>query len=218
MHLSRTDIDNLDKLYRINLINSITGIKPANLIGTMSEVGETNLAVFSSVVHLGSNPPLVGFVLRPADEVARHTWDNIQATGQYTINHVHRSFSERAHYTSAKFEREVSEFEACHLTPEFVEGCTAPFVAESQIRFAMAFREAIPIRLNGTTLLIGEVSQLEVADDLLQDSGLCRLEASSSLGIGGLNVWYGLRELAEYPYARPEELPDFKLSKQKKRP
>ncbi len=42
----------------------MTGIKPANLIGTISKNQVSSLAIFSSVVHLGSNPALLGFVLR----------------------------------------------------------------------------------------------------------------------------------------------------------
>jgi flavin reductase (DIM6/NTAB) family NADH-FMN oxidoreductase RutF len=67
MHITNRDIQKLDKIKRLNLINSITGIKPANLIGTVDETKNSNLAIFSSIVHLGSNPPLIGMVIRPID-------------------------------------------------------------------------------------------------------------------------------------------------------
>ena len=88
MILSRNDINNLDKISRLNLINSITGYKPANLIGTKSLSGDTNLAIFSSMVHLGSNPPLLGFFLRPTEIVPIHTYLNIKEYKYYTINSV----------------------------------------------------------------------------------------------------------------------------------
>ena len=65
MLLEENDVKQLEKKYRLNLINSITGIKPANLIGTRSQDGIDNVAIFSSVVHLGSNPAQLGFVMRP---------------------------------------------------------------------------------------------------------------------------------------------------------
>ena len=120
MHYTEQDISELDRIKRLNLINSISGIKPANLIGTISSEGHTNLAIFSSVVHLGSNPALLGFMLRPHIEVRRHTYDNILYNGEYTINHVTRPMMKKAHYTSAKFDRSISEFEACHLTEEYL--------------------------------------------------------------------------------------------------
>ena len=77
MHLSKAEIDELSYLYKINLMNSISGYKPANLIATKSEDGIANVAVFSSVVHYGSSPAILGFVLRPTT-VARNTYDNIK--------------------------------------------------------------------------------------------------------------------------------------------
>ena len=78
MHLNQEQIEELEKIYRINLINSCSGYKSANLIGTVSKKGEENLAIFSSITHLGSNPPLLGFFLRPTEIVPRHTYLNIK--------------------------------------------------------------------------------------------------------------------------------------------
>ena len=77
MYLSKQDIANTSRIRRLNIVNSLSGIKPANLVGTISNNNETNLAIFSSVVHLGSDPALLGFVLRPEQEVRRHTYENI---------------------------------------------------------------------------------------------------------------------------------------------
>lgn len=76
-HYNISEIQKLDKLFRGNLINSCTGYKSANLIGTISKNGRTNVAVFNSVTHLGSNPPMAGFVLRPTT-VPRNTFRNIK--------------------------------------------------------------------------------------------------------------------------------------------
>jgi hypothetical protein len=45
-----------EKVERLNLINSCTGYKSANLIATKSVDGAVNVAIFSSITHLGSNP------------------------------------------------------------------------------------------------------------------------------------------------------------------
>ena len=209
MHLSKTDIENTPRIRRLNLINSITGIKPANLIGTISDEGIPNLAIFSSVVHLGSRPALLGFVSRPSGEVRRHTHENIAANGYYTINHVHPHFIEQAHYTSAKFEEEVSEFEACRFTEEYLFDFKAPFVKESQLKIGMKFLQEIPIEFNGTILVIGEVEHIVVADEAVDAEGHINLNKTNSVGISGLNSYYQFEKLAQFPYARPEELPVF---------
>jgi len=128
MQYNKQDIADLERIPRLKLINSVTGIKPANLVGTICNKGETNVAVFSSVVHLGSNPPLLGFISRPQTEDVGHTFRNIVENNQYTINHIHPEFTKQAHFTSAKFDKSISEFERCGLTEEYVKGFKAPFV------------------------------------------------------------------------------------------
>jgi len=209
MHLSKKAIEQMDRIPRLNLINSITGIKPANLIGTKSKNGEPNLAIFSSVIHLGSNPALLGFILRPPQEVRRHTYENIRETGVYTINHVHRDFIQRAHFTSAKFEKGVSEFEQCRLTETYLPDLPAPFVGESTVRLGMRFEQEIPIPLNNTVLVIGSIEHLVVPDEAVEESGHIDLSVPGDVGISGLNSYYSLEKMARFPYARPNELPDF---------
>ena len=87
MHFTRDQINDLGKIKKINLINSCSGYKSANLIGTISKEGITNVAVFSSVTHLGSNPPTLGFILRPTT-VPRDTYKNIIDTKEFTVNHI----------------------------------------------------------------------------------------------------------------------------------
>lgn len=215
MYFSKADLDNTERIKRLNLVNSIPGVKPANLIGTKSSDGTSNLAIFSSVIHLGSNPPLLGFIVRPSDDVRRHTYENIQETGVYTINNVHNDFVKRAHYTSAKFEDEESEFEKCKLTESYIEDFYAPFVEESALKMGMRLQQQVPIELNGTFLVIGSVEHLMVPDTAVDEHGHLDLGVVDNTGISGLNSYYRLTKVAQYPYARPEELPDFGLGEEK---
>lgn len=205
MKLNKSDIQSLDKIYRLNLINSVTGIKPANLIGTINEQGVENLAIFSSVVHLGSNPPLIGMITRPVDEVPRHTYQNIRASGFYTINSVPVDYTKQAHYTSAKFSEEESEFEACGFSPEYVADFRAPFVKESELKMGLKLVEEIDIPLNGTIMLIGEIQLLMVKEEAVDEEGHIQLGELNLAGISGLNTYYHIQKKATYPYARVKD-------------
>ena len=44
-HFNSSDFKNFSKVYRLNLINSVTGYKSANLIGSQSLDGKENLAI-----------------------------------------------------------------------------------------------------------------------------------------------------------------------------
>jgi flavin reductase (DIM6/NTAB) family NADH-FMN oxidoreductase RutF len=209
MHYSKRDILNLDKISRLNLINSVTGIKPANLIGTLSKKGIENLAIFSSVVHMGSNPAIIGFMTRPVDVVPRDTYQNIIETGYYTINHIHFNQIKQAHYTSAKFEASISEFEKCGFSSEYKNDFHAPFVKDSNCQIGLKLKEIIPIKINDTALVIGEVEHVHVAEESISDDLQLNLDNNQSVGISGLNRYYSLNLEQELPYARVKDLPQF---------
>jgi len=205
MHFTKKDILGLDKINRLNLINTISGIKPANLIGTISENNTTNLAIFSSVIHLGSNPPLLGIIVRPNSEVKRHTYQNIKSTGFYTINHVSTAHTKEAHYTSAKFNENTSEFAMCGFNEMFIDGFTAPFVKESNLKIGLKYVESIKIEINGTHLVIGSIEHIIFPNELMNESGQIDLSEIDSTGVSGLNYYYSLKKINDYPYARVDD-------------
>ena len=207
---SEEDILQMPKVKRLNIINSITGIKPANLISTIDERNRHNLAIFSSVVHLGSNPALIGFILRTQQKIRRHTYENILENGYYTINHLPNHKTLEGHYTSAKFDKETSEYDVCHFTPEFQHEFPVPYVKESFLKMGLKHVESIPIKYNGTVMIVGKILQVYVAKSSLSEEGYINLEEAKSVGISGLNTYYDLKKIASYPYARPHELPHFK--------
>ena len=207
---SEEDILQMPKVKRLNIINSITGVKPANLISTIDERNRHNLAIFSSVVHLGSNPALIGFILRPQEKIRRHTYENILENGYYTINHLPNHKTLEGHYTSAKFDKETSEYDVCHFTPEFQHEFPVPYVKESFLKMGLKHVESIPIKYNGTVMIVGKILQVYVAKSSLSEEGYINLEEAKSVGISGLNTYYDLKKIASYPYARPHELPHFK--------
>jgi flavin reductase (DIM6/NTAB) family NADH-FMN oxidoreductase RutF len=210
MHLTRKDIQNLERIKRLNLINSISGIKPANLIGTVSNEGASNLAIFSSVLHLGSNPPVFGIVSRPTQEVKRHTYENILENGYYTINHIHEGIAEQAHFTSAKFKKDESEFTMCNLTEEYLFDFKAPFVKESKLKIGLKHIQNIAIDINQTILIIGEVEHLILPEKATDSDGYIDLSLLKEVGISGLNTYYSLKKIASFPYVRREDIDSIK--------
>ncbi len=202
-HYCKKEIDQLSHIFKINLINSCSGYKSANLIGTVSEKGITNVAVFSSVIHMGSAPPLFGFILRP-NTVPRNTYENIKNTGIYTINHIHETIISDAHHTSAKYSPEVSEFDMTSLEHEYKKECKAPFVKGSPLQIAMEFKEEYLIKSNGTILMIGEIQHLYFDGNMLEEDGFLNLSKGKVATINGLDG-YAIPTLKErQSYQRPK--------------
>lgn len=201
LHYDLAAIQNLPRRYRGTLLNYLSGFKTANLIGTKNSEGVSNLAIFNSVVHIGANPPYLGFILRPTT-VERHTFNNIEATGFYTINAVTKAIYEKAHQTSAKYQADQSEFETVGLKSIHKDDFFAPYVAESPIQWGLQLEEVHPIKCNGTYLVIGKVLQLYLPKDSVEDDGHFDLSQHNIVSIGGLDTYYTSEKLAQLPYAK----------------
>ena len=206
---SSKEIQGMDRIKRLNLINSISGISPANLVGTISNDLTENLAIISSVVNIGSNPPLIGFILRPTKKTRRDTYENIFETNQFTINHIHSDMIKKSHYTSAKFKKNESEFKKCQLTPEYLNSFQAPYVKESYVKIGLNLEDIHLIKSNGCRLIIGCIEHIYVPDNAIHKNGNIQLELLNSIGVGGLNTYYSLNKITQYSYARVED-PFFK--------
>lgn len=194
-----------ERFYRANFINSLTGFKSASLIGTINAQGVPNLGMFSSMVHIGSDPALIGYINRPV-AAAPHTLANIKANGLYTVNHIHPNFLAQAHQTSAKYPDEVNEFTEVGLTEAYIDGVSVPFVQESHIKYLLSLKEIIPIQLNDTFLVIGQLEQVLI-DPSLQPTtdGFLHLDQAGSICSNGLDAYYKTELIDRYAYAKPDK-------------
>ncbi len=202
MQFDRNALEALESRYRAALINSVSGYKPANLIGTANAAGATNLAVMSSVVHLGSHPPLLAMVVRPGGD-ERHTLANLLASGEYSINHINQSIYRQAHQTAARYPADQSEFDATGLSCQWLDGFSAPLVAEAEVKMAMQLRQHMPLEINGTHLVIGEIVTLLLPDAALRSDGSLNLPAADSVALSGLDEYLCGESLARLSYAKP---------------
>ena len=192
----------LEKQERTNLVNSCSGFKSICLIGTNDQNGHTNVAPFNSIVHIGASPPLIGFIIRP-DSVERHTLMNIIDTSSYTINHVNDRIYRKAHQTSARYPKETSEFDAVGLLAEYKNGFPAPFVKESAVKMGVAFRERIDLSINGTILVIGQITDLYFPENCLEKDAFLDLEKAATITCSGLDSYHKTERIERLSYAKP---------------
>jgi flavin reductase (DIM6/NTAB) family NADH-FMN oxidoreductase RutF len=195
-------IKSLDKQKKTHLINSVGGFKSVCLIGTKSDQGITNLAVFSSIFHIGAHPPLIALIFRPSPP-ERDTLVNIMQTGFYTLNHINETIFRQAHQTSARYDATISEFEATGLTPEYKNNFEAPFVNESNIQLGIQFKEKIDININNTQMVIGEIVQMYFPEDCQSIDGFLDLEKANTITCSGLDSYHKTTKLDRLSYAKP---------------
>lgn len=200
---TKEEISGLDGRFRGRFMNSISGVKPANLIASKSKDGKSNVALFSSVVHLGANPAMLGFVMRPPT-VERHTWDNILETEVYTINMVTTELSEKAHYSSARSERGASEFDWCNLDEAYYDDFHAPYVGNSPLSYGMRLENKFPIS-NGCYFISGTVEWVKFNEEFLAPDGYLDIAAQDAAGIVALDGYHGLQKQFRLSFAKKGE-------------
>jgi flavin reductase (DIM6/NTAB) family NADH-FMN oxidoreductase RutF len=206
MFFNTQSLNNLEQRYRAHLINSLSGFKSANLLGTVDSHGQENLSIVSSVFHLGANPPLLGMIIRP-HSVPRHSLENILETGFYTLNHVHQDIVNQSHQTSARYEKNQSEFKEVGLTAEYLSEFKAPFVKESKVKMGLKLVSDQCIELNQTHLVIGELIALHCPEEHIQPDGFLDIAASKTVAISGLDSYHSTNKIDRLSYAKPDSNP-----------
>ena len=206
MKITNENILAFEKPFRTNLVNSLSGFKSASLIGTISKDGKTNLAIFSSVIHVGANPPLMGFLMRPVT-VERNTYSNLREIGDFTINHINKEIFKQAHQTSARYEKEISEFDACGLTAEYTDTIKAPYVKESKVKIGLRFLEEQEIKSNGTIFMVGEIQEIILPDEVVLDDGFIDIEKAGTIALSGMDSYHETNRIARLSYAKPASEP-----------
>ena len=199
--IDKTDFQALSRVPRLNLINSCMGYKSANLIGTISKSGLPNLAVFSSITHLGSDPALLGFILRPTT-VPRHTYSNIKDLTYFSVNAISQSFVAQAHKTSANYPIDVDEFMVTGIMPEWKNEIIVPFVKESPVQLLCKYVNEYEIKENGTIHVIASIEKIFVKEELLREDHWIQLDKGNIVAINGLDGYAKTELIERFPYAR----------------
>ncbi len=200
--ITKDEIIDMETRFRANFINSISGFKSVGLIGTISKDNQTNLAIFSQVFHLGANPALMGFIVRP-DASPRHTLENIEETKYFTFNHISQEFYKQAHQTAARYPKETSEFEATGLTPHFESNFIAPYVKESHFRIGLKLEEKHDLIINNTIFLIASVQEVILNEEIIEKDGYIDIEKAGTVTSSCLDSYHTTKRLERLPYAKP---------------
>ena len=203
-NFTRLQINEMDKIRRLNLINSCTGYKSANLIVTKSNENISNVAVFSSITHIGSNPPMLGFITRPLT-VKRDTYNNLKENPYFTVNHITEAMIADAHHTSASYDGTVSEFDKTNLVEEFKEGIDIPFVKNSPIQLLCKYINEYHITENDTVHIIATVENIYFEEELLHKDYWLQLDKGKIVTVNGLDGYALPTLLDRFEYARVDK-------------
>ena len=217
--LDSNDIESFTAKQRLMMVNALPGIRPVVLVGTLKKRvkdysdlkdKDGNLAVFSSIVHLGSDPALFGIFVRPEinpkspdEKHERQTLQNIRKHKFFTINQIPAGDVEMAHRCSAPYKVQQSEFLKNDIPCDFFDEIPAPFVESSPLCYALEFVREERLAENGVVFVIGELKKVRVLEDFDKDNEqLLHPEKMGTVGVFGLGSYCKIEEIVSLPKAK----------------
>ena len=180
--------------------NKCHGVKTPFLLGSEFN-GFPNLTLVSNVFHIGASPHLIGIIFRP-DTVERHGLENIRSSKRFSLNSCGIDAIEDVHQTSARYPREVSEFDACGFNKKLY--LNTPYISSAQMAIFLELESEMKIAANGTHLVIGRVQDILINDELLCNEKIDFSKLYDHAVIG-LNEYVRSEKLFSLSYAKPNE-------------
>jgi flavin reductase (DIM6/NTAB) family NADH-FMN oxidoreductase RutF len=165
--------------------------------------GKSNVAIFSSVTHLGSHPALIGFIMRPTT-VPRDTYKNIRETGFFTVNHITVDMIGDAHHTSANYDLGISEFDKTNLEEEYKNDIEIPFVKGSPVQLYCKYVNEYYIKENDTIHIIASIEKLFFNENLQHEDGWLQIDKGNVIALNGLDGYCLPKLVDRFQYARKD--------------
>ncbi len=169
------------------LLTAFIQPRPIAFVSTVSADGVANLAPFSFFMAGGSNPPSVCF--SPAlnsKGLEKDSLRNIQATGEFVINTVHREMAEGMNACSASLGPQVSEWDCAEFTPLPSLKVKPARVAESLAQMECRLHTIVEhgFGVSSARYVIGEVVQFHASKELFDGDviDVAKIETIARMG------------------------------------
>lgn len=152
---------------------------PAALISCGREGREHNIITLAWVGVVNSDPPMVSISIRPS----RYSHAIIKESGEFVINIPREDQSEIVDACGTVSGKKVNKFVSFNLTAGKGVLAHAPRIEECPINLECKVRQVLS--LGSHDLFIGEVVNVLVEENILDDTGKLNLGANSILGFAG---------------------------------
>jgi len=166
------------------LLTAAVTPRPIGWISSISTLGEKNLAPFSFFNVVGYDPPHVIFAPISPNGRQKDTLTNVLETAEFVVNLVTEPVAEKMNKTSAQLSPEVDEFVFADLTPIDSVLVKPSRVKESLIHFEckLVHHYSFRDRQNGSTVIIGQVVLIHVADQIISNDFKIDTELYKTIG------------------------------------
>ena len=164
--------------------------RPIGWASSVAPDGTLNLAPFSFFNALSGEPPYLMLSVGHRANQPKDTLSNVLATREFVVNIVSEHVALHMNLTSGNYSPDVDEFGVAGLTPAPSLKVKPPRVAEAHVNFECVLAQAVPLPRSEYTVLIGEVVQIRVADEVLDERGRVDPRKLAPIARLGGSSWY----------------------------
>lgn len=182
------NMEEMNEREKYRLLTSCIVPRPIAWVTTISKDGTHNAAPFSFFTGVSVDPPLVIFASERRNGLKKDTVTNIEETKQFVINVVTEQTVEQMNITSKDFAPDEDELQAANLTAIDSTMVQPPSIKEAPIQMECELDQIIEVGSSPHSLIIGEVKQIRVDDELMNDG---RIDMSKLFAVGRMGgKWY----------------------------
>jgi hypothetical protein len=180
--LNREQILDLDKRYRIALINSLSGVRTA-FIGITGEHEQWNATTLSNITHVGAYPAQLSVLFRPPSTNS-HTLENYRNFGIMTLICMPFHKCDTVHEVSVNAPKDVFELELLDEPVQNFEGWGHPIPKDFIYAIEIEYVEEFTLN-NQCIYTVGSINQLRWSEKLqINEQGQVFFQESPVLAIG----------------------------------
>lgn len=171
-----------------DLLTATIAPRPIAYISSLDAAGRANVAPFSFFLVGGANPgSLVFSAILNVDGTPKETLKNVEATGEFVANTVHREMLEGLRSAAVSARECTDKWQRCGLTPIDSVSVATPRVAESLAQFECRVFQIVPHGdgPGAARYVIGEVLVAHIASELLVEGKVSGDRVHSVARMGG---------------------------------
>lgn len=177
--MSELDLMALTVERRQGLLSQLIVPRPIAMVTTTNVDGSTNVAPYSYFMPMMGDPPRIALTIgsaRVIDGQPKHTWTNIERTGEFVVNQTTSALAEHIEATAREYPAEVSELGVAGWTTTASKVVSPPRLVESPAQLECRVSQVVhvPRASDGTVgchLVIADVVWVRVDDRLESQPG-----------------------------------------------
>jgi flavin reductase (DIM6/NTAB) family NADH-FMN oxidoreductase RutF len=169
---------------------------PVVLVTCKGNEGKTNIITLAWAGIVCSDPPMIGISIRPH----RFSYKLIDDSGEFVVNIPTEDLLGITDVCGMISGKDIDKFTETNLTPIRAEKIKPPLIEECPVNIECVVRKKIPLGVHH--LFIGEVVQVHVDENVLDNEGNIDYAKTSSFVYNQGEYWNLANRIADYGFSK----------------